>query len=891
MKIEIRGHFCTCGMLIASLLAFGLDRVHAAPRQMERLGRGVVAVNRGDGKVFVSWRLLATDPQQIAFNVYRSIEGGPAVRLNDQPIAGPTHLLDQSPDLTKRNAYTIRPVLDGMELGPSRPFLLEPNAPGQPYLVVPLRTPPGYSPADTSVGDLDGDGEYELVIHMTGRGRDNAQRGQTSEPILHAYRLDGTFLWQINLGKNIREGAHYTQFMVYDLDGDGKAEVACKTADGTTDGKGKVIGDPDADHRDPSGHILKGPEYLTIFDGLTGAVLANTAYIPPRHPTTQDPTPQELAQIWGDGNGNRSERYLAAVAYLDGQRPSLVMCRGYYTRCVIAAWDWRDGRLSLRWVFDSDSSQENRAYRGQGNHNLSVADVDGDGKDEIVYGAAVIDDDGKGLYSTGWGHGDALHVGDLDPDNPGLEVFGIQERFSKEGMNFRDARTGKALWLVPSVAADGIGRDRGEGPGRGVCFNVDPRYPGSEAWALGAGMSGMYSAKGQRISNARPSSCNFAVWWDGDLLRELLDRNYIAKWNWQEANETILLVADGCLSNNGTKATPCLSGDILGDWREEVIWRTRDNTHLRIYTTTIPTKHRLFTLMHDPQYRLAIAWQNVAYNQPPHPSFYLDESAPLPRRPQIVTWQILDLPPVPPVDPNLPTLFLIGDSTVKCGRDDGANGQWGWGRPLAEFFDLTRINVRNMALGGRSSRTFITEGLWDKVLAEVRPGDFVLIQFGHNDGGPINDNQRARGSLKGTGDQTEEIDNMLTGRHEVVHTYGWYIRRYVTDAKAKGAIPIVLSPVPRNIWKDGKVARASEDYGKWAAEAARQAGAFFVDLNELIARRYEQVGQQKVSAEYFTPTDHTHTTWQGARLNADCVLEGLRLLEGCPLKDYILAGR
>ncbi|MDH7598784.1 MAG: GDSL-type esterase/lipase family protein [Sedimentisphaerales bacterium] len=859
----------------------------AAPRQMERLDRGIVAVNQGQGKVFVSWRLLATDPEGVAFNLYRSTQDGPPTRLNEQPITGPTWFIDEGADLSRRNAYLVRPVIMGAEQPASKAFVLEPNTPAVPYISIPMQTPQGYVPGDASVGDLDGDGEYELVIHMTGRGRDNAQRGFTDPPILHAYSMDGTLLWQINLGRNIREGAHYTQFMVYDLDGDGRAEVACKTADGTVDGKGNIIGDPNADHRDPSGHILKGPEYLTIFDGLTGQVLANTAFIPPRHPSTQAPTPDELRQIWGDGNGNRSERYLAAVAYLDGQRPSLVMCRGYYTRSVLAAWDWRDGRLTLRWVFDTEASEQNRPYRGQGNHNLSIADVDGDGRDEIIYGAAVIDDDGKGLYSTGWGHGDALHVGDLDPDNPGLEVFNIQERFSTEGINFRDARTGKALWLVPSVAQEGFGPGRSEGPGRGVCFNVDPRFPGNEAWALGPGMFGMHDAKGRRISQIRPRSCNFAVWWDGDLLRELLDRNYISKWNWEDGNETILLVADGCVANNGTKATPCLSGDILGDWREEVIWRTRDNRSVRIYTTTIPTKHRLFTLMHDPQYRLAIAWQNVAYNQPPHPSFYLDESAPLPRRPQIVTWQIIDLPPLPPVDPNLPTVFLVGDSTVKCGRDDGANGQWGWGRPLADLFDLTRINVRNMALGGRSSRTFITEGLWDKVLAELKSGDFVLIQFGHNDGGPVNDSFRARGSLKGVGDQTQEIDNMLTGQHEVVHTYGWYIRKYIKDTKAKGATPIVLSPIPRNIWADGKVVRASSDYGKWAAEAAAMEGALFVDLNEIIATRYEQEGQQKVSATYFTPIDHTHTSWAGAKVNAECVAAGLRQLDSCDLEGYL----
>ena len=268
---------------------------------------------------------------------------------------------------------------------------------------------------------------------------------------------------------------------------------------------------------------------------------------------------------------------------------------------------------------------------------MSVADVDGDGRDEIIYGAMVIDDNGKPLYSTTWGHGDALHVSDFVPGNPGLEIFSIQERFDREGMNLRDARTGKPIFTIPSVAAATSGGDAGEGPGRGVAFNIDPRHAGAEFWAAGAGMSGMYNAKGERISDRRPRSVNFAVWWDGDLLRELLDQNRVSKWNWENGTEATLLVAQGQTSNNGSKATPTLSADLFGDWREEIIWRTVDGRELRIYSTTIPTPHRITTLMHDAQYRVAVAWQNTAYNQPPHPSFYLDEGSPLPRQPKTVT--------------------------------------------------------------------------------------------------------------------------------------------------------------------------------------------------------------------------------------------------------------
>jgi rhamnogalacturonan endolyase len=642
-------------IVVMTVIALGASlRQSFAQRQMEKLGRGVIAVRQPDNKVFVGWRLLGTDPDEVGFNLYRVTTGGAGgrpVKLNSKPLTGATNFVDERADLTKSNAYFVRFLIGRREGTASAEFVLAAASAARQYLSVPLQTPSGYAPNDASVGDLDGDGEYEIVIHQTGRGRDNSQAGLTDPPILQAYKLDGTLLWTINLGRNIREGAHYTQFMVYDLDGDGRAEIACKTADGTVDGKGKVIGDANADWRKPegafltsrdqagaerrqnvSGYILSGPEYLTVFDGLTGAALATTEYIPRRHPTLSDPTADQLKEIWGDGYGNRVDRFLAAVAYLDGKTPSLIMCRGYYTRSVLAAWNWRGGKFTHLWTFDSnDGMPGNKAYAGQGNHNLSVGDVDHDGKDEIVYGACVIDDNGKGLYSTGLGHGDAMHLSDLDPTRPGLEVFDIQERFDDAGAHLRDARTGEILWKKPSIKA---GSD-GEGPGRGLAIDIDPRYPGHECWVRGADISGLFSAKGEKISNLTPRSCNFGVWWDGDVLRELLDRNAISKWNWMDGNETVLLTAEGCASNNGTKATPALSADLFGDWREEVIWRTTDNKELRIYTTTIPTPHRFYTLMHDPQYRLSIAWQNVAYNQPPHTGFYLGEGMAKPPRPKI----------------------------------------------------------------------------------------------------------------------------------------------------------------------------------------------------------------------------------------------------------------
>jgi rhamnogalacturonan endolyase len=603
------------------LLAVALPIVAGAadapsPRQVERLDRGVVAIRDG-AAVAISWRLLATDPAGLAFNVYRD-----GKRLNGQPLMA-TNFSDAGapPD----GVYSVRSVLAGTE----RTDDARAGATWQqPYLRIPLQKPAdgttpdgqhyGYLVGDGSAADLDGDGQYELLVKwQPTNAHDNSQRGYTGDSYLDAYKLDGTRLWRIDLGRNIRAGAHYTTYLAYDFDGDGRAEVMMKTADGSVDGQGHVIGDPKADYRNKDGYVLDGPEFLTVFDGRTGAALATTNYLPARGDVA----------AWGDKYGNRVDRFLGGVAYLDGARPSAVFSRGYYTRAVIAAWDWRDGKLTSRWRFDSAGTPGGAGAAGQGSHWLSVADVDGDGRDDIIYGAATIGSNGKLLYSTGLCHGDALHVGKLDPRRPGLQVFMTHEEpdcYRGKGVEMHDAATGKILWSV-----DGNGHD----VGRGTCMDIDPAWPGEECWAT---EGGLMSADGRQISPEHPRSINFGVWWDGDLLRESLDRDRIEKWNPSTRRLEPLLIGSryGAASINGTKATPVLSADLFGDWREEVVWRSSDDDALLVFSTTIPTRYRIPTLMHDTQYRVQVAAQNAGYNQPPHPSFYLGEGmAPPPQAP------------------------------------------------------------------------------------------------------------------------------------------------------------------------------------------------------------------------------------------------------------------
>jgi rhamnogalacturonan endolyase len=583
---------------------------------VEDLDRGVVAVLTGGG-AYVGWRMFGYEydrdnPGRITYNLYR--DG--ALVAN---VPGTTNF--QDPAGNANSIYSVAPVIDGVEgerTGAARPW-------ADVFLRIPLERPSGtHTPSDTSVGDLDGDGQYEILLKWEpDNAKDNSQAGVTDNVFIDALKLDGTRLWRLDLGPNIRAGAHYTQLIVADGDGDGRAELMVKTAPGTRDGTGAFLslGPAQSDNdgqifRNADGYVLSGPEYVTVFDGATGKELATTNFDQAR----------ETVGSWGDTYGNRVDRFLGTAAYLDDTGlQSFVMARGYYTRTTLTAWNWRDGQLTRLWKFDSNATpadSRGQPFTGQGAHSLSVANVDADPEQEIIYGAMTVDNDGTGKCSTGMNHGDALHVSDLIPSRPGMEVFMPAESTTKPHWHVRDGSTCEIIFQSDQTGAD---------VGRGVADDVLASNPGFELWAS-AGEALRSVTTGQLLQGAaQPNSINFTIWWDADETRELENGTTISKLGVQQP----LLTCAQCSSNNGTKSTPALVADLLGDWREEVIWRETANTALRIYTTTDVTARRIYTLMHDPQYRAAISWQNVAYNQPPHPSFQIGNGMAAPPVPDI----------------------------------------------------------------------------------------------------------------------------------------------------------------------------------------------------------------------------------------------------------------
>ena len=626
--------------------------------QMEKLDRGLVVVRYISGKTvkyFASWRLLGTDDKNTTFALLKN-----GVVLQDN-ITQATSVSGISAAATDR--FQVVTFQNGQEVETTP----EVTPWSSYYMELKLDRPAAgsdynYSPNDCSVGDVDGDGQYEIFVKWDpSNSKDNSQDGITGNVLIDCYKLDGTKLWRIDLGQNIRAGAHYTQFMVYDFDGDGKAEMMCKTAPGSKDSEGTYVNQATtndaikaADNTKSwitsSGRMDGGHEYLTVFDGLTGKAVNTITYYPNRN------TKAELSEAAGtfnwavgktDTHGyNRGDRYLAAVAYLGGPdaNPSGVFCRGYYSYAYIWAVDFDGTELKHRWLHRSDSNtqwsvvdanmQESakvtapKATSGggsntmfaNGNHNLSVADVDGDGKDEIIWGSAAVDDDGKLLYATGFGHGDAIHLGDLNPDRPGLELFDVHEEKGTYSWDIHDAATGEIL-----MKSGQSGQDNG----RGVAADIVESARGYEFWSSYGGFDSNsrnqnpFNVISGKQAGSNTPSMNFRIYWDGDAQDELLDGKTISKYGGSTlgvGNQSITGE-----SNNGTKATPCLSADIFGDWREELILRNTANDALNIFTTIIPTNYRVPTLMHDHVYRMGICWQNVAYNQPPHLGYYLPD--------------------------------------------------------------------------------------------------------------------------------------------------------------------------------------------------------------------------------------------------------------------------
>ncbi len=576
--------------LIAISLLFLLPAVGLAQRQVEQLDRGLLALRLNSTEVYVAWRMLTSDPDDITFNLYRSSDGIILTKLNEEPIDSSTNWVDTPPGFNNEWFYIVKPIRGDRFYPTSGRISLEKNAPQIPTGLdapnVAINVKDGIVSVDRiGVGDLDGDGIYDYVLkHPKSQTDPGVWNTPTETYKIDAYNSKGEFLWRKDLGWNIVTGIWWSPMIVYDLDGDGRAEVISKTAP------------LEPDYRASSGRVDSGPEYFSVFDGKTGDLFGKGDWIP-----------RGNISDWGDSYGNRVNRNLMCIAYLDGKNPSLIILRGTYGLMKAEAWNYRDNQLTRVWSWSNEDLGPE--YQSQGFHNIHVYDIDNDGKDEILNGALVIDDDGSTLWSTGQGHGDRFFLTDIDPQRDGMEVWYIQEdrEWYDLPVALRDASTGELIW--------GVGDDSWGDVGRGMVADIHPGYPGMEVWSP---QGALYSAKGQTIAPENPRYantfvCDFAVWWDDDLQRELTQGGRLLKYN--HAVNTVDRI--------GTVSSAYTIADVLGDWREEIIG-FRDGA-IRVCTPATLSTRRFRTFMHDPLYRLDVSFMTMGYAQIPNLSFYFGE--------------------------------------------------------------------------------------------------------------------------------------------------------------------------------------------------------------------------------------------------------------------------
>lgn len=629
----------------------------------------------GISSALISWRLLKTDPSNVAFDIYKSVDGETEIKLNEEPIFYTTSWVDADIDISKTNVYRVT-LANQAETLCDYTFTSEMAEKFYHEIKLNMNVPDAsitYSPDDIQLGDLDGDGELEIVVKREPYDGANMGVWFNGTTLLEAYKMDGTFLWRIDLGINIRSGSHYTSYILYDFDGDGLCEIAFRSSEGTKFADGKIITDANGkvndyrnrqtdgkgwysgaaiprDENDPStattcGLIMEGPEYISICRGYDGREITRIDNIPRGGEGSKVSRAKYWSEYWGDDFGNRMDRFFIGVAYLDGipdettgvrvTNPSLIISRGIYKNWQVWALDLKGNELVPRWKFDT--ADHSSKWLGMCSHCFRVADLDGDGKDEILYGSAAIDDNGSELWCSGNGHGDILHVGKFIKDRSGLQIVASFE----EAKDYEGRGNGYACQVINARDGSmitGHGRNLpvdASDVGRCIVADVDPDSPDFEYWS--STQEGMFSCNGTGlVSTTYPTGIgsgvmyNVAIYWSGQSTREMLDRgcivSYKANPDVNKSNKNRLISFDLYGSNQGNHASkynPCYYGDFLGDYREEVILGSSDYKSIYIFSTNHPTTHRLPHLMTDHNYDMSQAMQNMGYNQGTNLGYYV----------------------------------------------------------------------------------------------------------------------------------------------------------------------------------------------------------------------------------------------------------------------------